>query len=135
MATDYSSLYKEYPEIISADQLYRICHISKRKAKWLLDSGYIPCQDSGKKTLRYKIRLEDAIAYLRTLETAPVCEAAMQHKAGGKAMAGGVHLSVHHCESQQTLQHPSPNSKAVFRASIGQAPCKIGLPETLDFPA
>lgn len=71
MPTDYSSLYKEYPEIISADQLYRICHISKRKAKWLLDNGYIPCQDSGKKTRRYKIRLEDAIAHLRTLETAP----------------------------------------------------------------
>ncbi len=71
MATDYSHLYKEYPEMISADQLYRICHISKRKAKWLLDNGYIPCQDSGKKTRRYKIRLEDTIAYLRTLETDP----------------------------------------------------------------
>ena len=39
METDYSYLYESYPEIISADQLYRICHISKRKAKWLLDSG------------------------------------------------------------------------------------------------
>ena len=36
MATDYTYLYEEYPEVISADQLYRICHISKRKAKWLL---------------------------------------------------------------------------------------------------
>ena len=32
MATDYTYLYEEYPEVISADQLYRICHISKRKA-------------------------------------------------------------------------------------------------------
>lgn len=61
MATDYTYLYEEYPEVISADQLYRICHISKRKAKWLLEHGYIPCEDSGKKTRRYKIRLNDVI--------------------------------------------------------------------------
>lgn len=63
MATDYTYLYEEYPEVISADQLYRICHISKRKAKWLLEHGYIPCEDSGKKTRRYKIRLNDVIDY------------------------------------------------------------------------
>lgn len=33
---DYYHLREQYPEIISMDQLYRICHISKRKAKWLL---------------------------------------------------------------------------------------------------
>ena len=71
MATDYTYLYDEYPEVISADQLYRICHISKRKAKWLLEHGYIPCEDSGKKTRRYKIRLNDVIDYLLTLEAAP----------------------------------------------------------------
>ena len=76
METDYSFLYEEYPEIISADQLYRICRISKRKAKWLLDGGYIPCQDSGKKTRRYKIRIDDVVTYLRTLETAPETVAA-----------------------------------------------------------
>lgn len=76
METDYSYLYESYPEIISADQLYRICHISKRKAKWLLDSGRIPCQDSGKKTRRYKIRTDDVVSYLRTLETAPETVAA-----------------------------------------------------------
>ena len=71
MATDCTYLYEEYPEVISADQLYQICHISKRKAKWLLEHGYIPCEDSGKKTRRYKIRLNDVIDYLRTLEAAP----------------------------------------------------------------
>ena len=76
MEANYSFLYEEYPEIISADQLYSICRISKRKAKWLLDGGYIPCQDSGKKTRRYKIRIDDVVAYLRTLETAPETVAA-----------------------------------------------------------
>lgn len=71
MATDYSALLTEYPEIISMDQLYRICHISKRKAKWLLENGYIPCQDSGKKTWRFKIKTIDVVAYLHTLEVSP----------------------------------------------------------------
>ena len=62
MEANYSFLYEEYPEVISADQLYRICRISKRKAKLLLDGGYIPCQDSGKKTRRYKIRIDDVVA-------------------------------------------------------------------------
>ena len=71
MTTDYSYLLNEYPEIISQDQLYRICHISKRKATWLLENGYIPCQDSGKKTRRFKIRIDDVIIYLTRLEKHP----------------------------------------------------------------
>jgi ribosome-associated protein YbcJ (S4-like RNA binding protein) len=71
MDTDYSFLTQEYPEVISMEQLYHICHISKRKAKWLLENGYIPCQDSGKKTRRFKIRVEDVINYLTALESAP----------------------------------------------------------------
>ena len=46
------------------DQLYRICHISKRKARWLLENGVIPCEDSGKKTRRFKIKLDDVIEFL-----------------------------------------------------------------------
>ena len=61
---DYSYLRREYPETISMDQLYRICHISKRKARWLLEYGVIPCQDSGKQTRRFFIRLEDVICFL-----------------------------------------------------------------------
>ena len=71
MTTDYSHLRDEYPEIISQDQLYRICRISKRKATWLLENGYIPCEDSGKKTRRFKIRIDDVIIYLTKLEKHP----------------------------------------------------------------
>ena len=35
---DYSFLRNQDPEIITMDQLYRICHISKRKARWLLEN-------------------------------------------------------------------------------------------------
>jgi hypothetical protein len=71
MATDYSYLLVEYPEKISQDQLYRICRISKRKATWLLENGYIPCEDTGKKTRRFKIQITDVIAYLTRLEESP----------------------------------------------------------------
>lgn len=61
---DYSFLRDQYPEVITMDQLYRICHISKRKARWLLENGVIPCEDSGKKTRRFKIKLGDVIEFL-----------------------------------------------------------------------
>lgn len=64
MTTDYSDIIQSYPPIITLEQLYKICHISKRKAKWLLETGLIPCQDSGKKTRRFKIRTEDVVTYL-----------------------------------------------------------------------
>lgn len=66
--TDYSYLYEKYSEYISAEQLYQICHIAKRKAKWLLDNGVIPCHNSGKKTRCYRVRLEDVINYLQVCE-------------------------------------------------------------------
>ena len=57
-------LQGQYPETITLEQLYRICHISKRKAKWLLENKVIPCVDSGKKTRRFKIKLTDVISYI-----------------------------------------------------------------------
>lgn len=62
---DYGHLREEYPETISMDQLYRICHISKRKALWLLENGVIPREDSEKQTRRFRIRLEDVIDFLQ----------------------------------------------------------------------
>ena len=55
----------------SGDQLYRICHICKRKAKWLLDNGVIPFEDTGKRTHRYRIRLDDVIHCLDMRDNAP----------------------------------------------------------------
>lgn len=64
MKISYLDLRKEYPAIITLEQLYQICHISKRKGRWLLENGVIPCQDSGKRTRRFRIKLEDVITYL-----------------------------------------------------------------------
>lgn len=69
----YEYLWEQYPEYVTSNQLYKICQIAKRSAKYLLVNGIIPCEDSGKKTRRYKIALNDIIAYLekrdKTLNT------------------------------------------------------------------
>lgn len=54
--SDYSFLMKSYPEVVSKDQLYRICHISKQTAKYYLDNGLIPCVASKKKRGAIKSR-------------------------------------------------------------------------------
>jgi len=64
----YESLREEYPEFISLDQLHKVCGIAKRSAKYLLDNGIIPYQDTGKQTWKYRIALDDVITYLRRRE-------------------------------------------------------------------
>ena len=71
MNTQYNEIIEKHPSTITLDQFYRICHISKRKAKWLLENGIVPCQDSGKKTRRFKIQTIDVVYYLQQLEVNP----------------------------------------------------------------
>lgn len=66
---DYEKLREEYPETVTMEQFYRIAHISKRKANWLLTNGIVPCEDSGKQTRRFKIRLDDVIDYLQRVQS------------------------------------------------------------------
>lgn len=65
------SLKSTYPEVISSNQLYKICRSSKRTARYYLENNFIPCIDSGKKTRRYQIRLDDVIAFLFEREENP----------------------------------------------------------------
>ena len=51
-------------EIISLEQLYKMLHISKRKAAWMLQNGIIPCEIRGTPTHKYTIRKEDVLAYI-----------------------------------------------------------------------
>lgn len=38
------------PDVMSKDQFYKLCHISKSTARYLLQTGKVPCQYTGKKT-------------------------------------------------------------------------------------
>lgn len=56
--------WNDVPDIISKDDFYRLCHISKSTALHLLRSGKVPCEFSGKKTRCYRIRKEDVRKYM-----------------------------------------------------------------------
>ena len=56
---------------ITAEEACRILHISKRKCAWMLQNGMIPCIDSGKKTRRYTILLNDVLTFKTDYETHP----------------------------------------------------------------
>lgn len=51
-------------EIISLEQLYKMLHISKRKAAWMLQNGIIPCEIRNTPTHKYSVRKEDILAYI-----------------------------------------------------------------------
>ena len=50
---------------ISLEQLYKMLHVSKRKAAWMLQNGIIPCRMRNTKTHRYAVRIEDVEEYLQ----------------------------------------------------------------------
>ena len=58
-ASKYRYLLNEYPETVQKEQFRIICHISKRTARYLLQSGLVPCVQSGKKTRNYTIKMKD----------------------------------------------------------------------------
>jgi len=58
-------------EYISSEGLYKMLHCSKRKAKYLLDNGIIPCENTGKKTWRYKVKKDNVIIYLENVRHDP----------------------------------------------------------------
>ena len=61
----FEELRRTYPKTMSKDQFYKAAHISKATALYLLQSGLVPCKDSGKATHRYTIKTKDVIAYLQ----------------------------------------------------------------------
>ena len=61
----YRGIKKQFPKTMNKDQFYRVAHISKATALYLLQSGAIPCKDTGKKTRRYTIKTDDVIEYLK----------------------------------------------------------------------
>lgn len=60
-----------YPKYITKEQMYRICHISKKTCLFLLESGLVPSIDSGKKTCRFKIKTTDVVKYLKERDDYP----------------------------------------------------------------
>lgn len=64
----YENLKNRYPDFVSMDEFSRICKIAKRSARYLVENKIIPSIDTGRKTWRYKIAIDDVITYLRKRE-------------------------------------------------------------------
>ena len=64
-------ILEEYPNGMTKDQFYRVARINKQHAKYLLDSGLVPCMNTGKKTRKYHIATHDVITYLCDREDHP----------------------------------------------------------------
>ncbi len=70
MVVDTEKL-KDLPRVLSKEQFYRACHISKRMAEYVLKSGLVKCERSRKKTHTYKIRRADVIAFVKDRQANP----------------------------------------------------------------
>ncbi len=63
--------WDEVPDVMTKEQLWRVCHISKSTARFLLISGKIPCMNTGGKTRCYKILKKDVMAYIEDRKEFP----------------------------------------------------------------
>lgn len=70
MIYDKKELNK-YPDIMSKEDMRKVCHISKRTAQFLLEFNLIPHICTGKKTRCYKIKKSDVIAFMTDREINP----------------------------------------------------------------
>lgn len=66
-----SEILSAYPLYMTKEQMYQVCHISKRTCLYLLEAGLVPCLDSGKKTRRFRIKTTDVLHYLKDRDIHP----------------------------------------------------------------
>ena len=52
------------PQVLSGEQVRCVLHISKRKCAWMLNNGFIKCQNTGKKTRKYTVMKDDLLTYI-----------------------------------------------------------------------
>lgn len=64
--------FRSLPDVISKEQMRIACHISKRTALYLLQSGLIPSKNTGKKTRCYSIQKSDVIKFIKACERNPI---------------------------------------------------------------
>ena len=67
----YSEILQQYPGCMTKEQMYQVCHISKKTCLYLLESGLVPSRDSGKKTRRFTIETASVVRYLEERELNP----------------------------------------------------------------
>ena len=107
------------PDVFSLDSLRTVCHISKRTARYYLQSGLIPCTNNGKKTHCYSIRKEDLITALQSYKTSP-CLFAIPDELyyGAKYRKGNLQMATFLPEDDVA----SPTAKEYYRNRMTDLP-------------
>lgn len=59
------------PDEITMEEFYRLLHISKRRAAWILQAGLVPCEDRGSRTWRYRIPRQEALSFQKKFQAYP----------------------------------------------------------------
>lgn len=70
-AEKYQWLLDSYPTVVTKEQLYKVCHVSKKTALYYIESGLIPCKCSGKQTRKYTIMTTDLVDFLEKRDESP----------------------------------------------------------------
>ena len=63
--------FEGLPTVLSGEQVRSVLHISKRKCAWMLNNGFIKCENTGKKTRKYAVKLTDLIEFIVDSEKHP----------------------------------------------------------------
>ena len=58
-------------EMMTMEEFYRLLHISKRRAVWILQAGLVPCEDRGSRTWRYRIPRKEALSFQKKFQAHP----------------------------------------------------------------
>lgn len=61
----------DLPQVLSGEQVRRALHISKRKCAWMLNNGFIKCQNTGKRTRKYTVLKKDLLKYIEDSQQHP----------------------------------------------------------------
>ena len=59
------------PQVLSGEQVRCALHISKRKCAWMLNNGFINCQNTGKRTRKYTVLKADLLTYIEDSQKHP----------------------------------------------------------------
>lgn len=105
----YKQIINDYPEYVTKEQFYKIAHISKKTAQYLLQSKKVPCVESNKKTRKYKIKVSDIVAYLVDRELRP--EYYLQSCSGKSNLSHSSFLHYKMCSMNE-------NEKVQFRSYL-----------------
>ena len=71
MLTERMILYMTEKQFMSGSELRQYLHISTRKMKYLMDNNYIPHENTGHSTHKYRVRTEDAVRFKARMDTEP----------------------------------------------------------------